>query len=1069
MPVVPVLMVLYTNDAVEVRYSDGSCLKMAPCGSTFVHHQSPGETIHPAHGMKVINQRCQFVTSDYRQKVLEALDFRNRFAERPYVCPDLLLQDQLVCLYANIRDVAWPQTLEKASYEYLPDGSVRLMSEDEHSSMVLSTHKQDFTVCYLSKVSRDKPKVKARHKFKARSMTATNNRMSTERASRQERFKSRDEEHKISPGNGNLSNNHYSSRNIMNVERTGTNINSEPRNISDELVQNENTVSDHTARSEVAGHSSEQKTTETDSITAKHNHDRDNCESEGSKEGHKKLTRETDSVEGDSGSPLSDDLQRRLTGDLSISPISLVSGLRSEKSSPCTEEEYRRYSTPTHFQSDTQGAETRQCVPGKGAAIRQYKREQQPDDGSFLDYPPVKNKNEDVDSALDETLTSHNVSQDPQRNQIHAGSSPTSIPNVMQKPSPIESRSKPLIRGEIRQKPSFEQEMYIRGKKSNESSPSSQSERRAEGSWEEPYLRNQSGEREVGSWEEYSPGSQSGDREAGSWEESPEARIHYTWVTRHYSCEECPVVWSHCVNLARAVLDNRESLEQKALKLCSNPKKKLSDHQVVRRNKCVLSTLPRPLPLSCEGQHLHSLGGRYLYDDEKDLEENLAVFKQGKLKVLLIEGVVFRLVRLATTKVVEIFPGDSSVITSQGLSGHFYKHTIPHGHDKVEERTYSLKSAPPTPPKAAYSIQKLIKRAHRFLLQAGQEDQMITNADVCCWKYVEKKLELVPTTVLEDCCVPGHGKFSAYSNGHVRILFDDRTSLEMTCDFSRRVKNCLEHTEGTIDDTRTETDENQSILVTKQHLTARQTGLCKLLLPNGQYQIVEVNHPGVFKKYTDAATEWEAWVNSSPGQRKDFYERWDKQDSHQVNCSDIVDNTVSNQASLPSHDVAVMTSKPSTSHQGVGLVQYSNRTQFSNSSIPHSRYVNRSDNVTNKWLSDEGSQGQGHYSQDQHGYGAYKKGYNISESSVGHLSSEGHSGNFLRSQSHLGYSIPPEKVMTSAIPGSYQGSGGQIGNISHTASRTSMDTLQGFNAVREALLKTSKAIQDIDCILDKKS
>lgn len=47
----PALMVLYSNDAVEVRYSDQSCLQVAPCGSTFVHHESPKEVLHPAHGM----------------------------------------------------------------------------------------------------------------------------------------------------------------------------------------------------------------------------------------------------------------------------------------------------------------------------------------------------------------------------------------------------------------------------------------------------------------------------------------------------------------------------------------------------------------------------------------------------------------------------------------------------------------------------------------------------------------------------------------------------------------------------------------------------------------------------------------------------------------------------------------------------------------------------------------------------------------------------------------------------------------------------------------------------------
>ncbi|XP_033760537.1 uncharacterized protein C5orf34 homolog [Pecten maximus] len=974
MPVVPVLMVLYTNDAIEVRYSDGSCLKMSPCGSTFVHHQSPGETIHPAHGMKVISQRCQFVTSDYRQKVLEAIDFRNRFAERPYVCPDLLLQDQLVSLYADIRDVAWPQTLEKATYEYLPDGSVRLISEDEHASMVLSTHKQDFTVCYLSKVSQDKTKVKVRHKFKAKSMISTTNRIPTEIDSRHERFIPSDEECNAPPGNGSLGN-----RNVINSNRAGTSQNI--RNISGEMVRNSATArtDDHHVQ-------------KTNLITAKHNDDMKNSGSSRSNEGHAILKRNKDSLEGDSSSPLSDDLQHRLTEDLSISPISLVSGLRSEKSSPCTEEEYRRYSTPTYAQTDTQGARSQQCVLNKAAAFKQHKREQHQDDGSFLDYPPVENKNEDVDSALDETLTSHDVSntKDSQRSQHSPKYSQNGIPQVNSNPPIIVSGSKLQITEESTQK-TFEEGKFIWGKKSNEPSPSSRSEREANRSWDEPSSRNQSGERKVGSWEEYSPGSQSGDREGGSMEETPESRTHYSWVTRHYSCEECPVVWSHPVNLARAVLDNRDSLEQKALKLCSNPKKKLSDPRTVRREKCVLSTLPRPLPLSCEGKHLHSLGGQYLYDDDKDLEGNLAVFKQGKLKVLLIEGVVFRLVRLATTKVVEIFPGDGSVITSQGLSGHFFKHVLPRGHDKVEERTYSLKSAPPTPPKAAYSIEKLIKRAHRFLSQAGQEDKMITNADVCCWKYVEKKLELLPTTLLEDCCVPNHGKFSAYSNGHVRILFDDRTSLEMTADFSRRVKSCLEHTEGPSgDDTQMEEDENRSILVTKQHMTTKQSGLCKLLLPNGHYQIVDVNHPGVYKRYTDAAMEWQAWVNSSPGQRKDFYERWDKQDTHNVMAAKelqkikcfnyIVDNTVSKQAPPSSQEVPVMTSQLSANSD---IVQYSNRAHFPSSSIPHSGYVDKYDS--------EVCQGQRHSSQGHHGYGAYS---HIPPASVqGHQTSEWASGN----------------------------------------------------------------------------
>ena len=47
---------------------------------------------------------------------------------------------------------------------------------------------------------------------------------------------------------------------------------------------------------------------------------------------------------------------------------------------------------------------------------------------------------------------------------------------------------------------------------------------------------------------------------------------------------------------------------------------------------------------------------------------------------------------------------------------------------------------------------------------------------------------LQPTMVLlEENIVDGVGRFSVYSNGHVRILFDDRTSLEMMADLSKRL------------------------------------------------------------------------------------------------------------------------------------------------------------------------------------------------------------------------------------------------------------------------------------------
>ena len=48
MPAHPILMVLYTNDAVEVRYTDGSRLHVLPCGTSFSYHVP--QDAHPIHG-----------------------------------------------------------------------------------------------------------------------------------------------------------------------------------------------------------------------------------------------------------------------------------------------------------------------------------------------------------------------------------------------------------------------------------------------------------------------------------------------------------------------------------------------------------------------------------------------------------------------------------------------------------------------------------------------------------------------------------------------------------------------------------------------------------------------------------------------------------------------------------------------------------------------------------------------------------------------------------------------------------------------------------------------------------
>ena len=71
-------------------------------------------------------------------------------------------------------------------------------------------------------------------------------------------------------------------------------------------------------------------------------------------------------------------------------------------------------------------------------------------------------------------------------------------------------------------------------------------------------------------------------------------------------------------------------------------KKKEPTNQLYSKEKCDICPLPVPLPLTCPAQHLYKLQTNYILDDDKSSLENLTTFKQGRLKVLMVEGVIFR-------------------------------------------------------------------------------------------------------------------------------------------------------------------------------------------------------------------------------------------------------------------------------------------------------------------------------------------------------------------------------------------------------------------------------------------
>lgn len=59
-------------------------------------------------------------------------------------------------MYADIKEIAWPREVTADNVQLQEDGSVCVTSKDEFGSLILSPHRRDFTICYLSALSAEK-------------------------------------------------------------------------------------------------------------------------------------------------------------------------------------------------------------------------------------------------------------------------------------------------------------------------------------------------------------------------------------------------------------------------------------------------------------------------------------------------------------------------------------------------------------------------------------------------------------------------------------------------------------------------------------------------------------------------------------------------------------------------------------------------------------------------------------------------------------------------------------------------------------------------------------------------
>ncbi|XP_064615401.1 uncharacterized protein C5orf34 homolog [Liolophura sinensis] len=743
MPAFPVLMVQYINDTTEVRYSDGSRLELSPCGSVFQYEEARPESRHPVQGVDVIQQRSAFVTSQYRDKLIEALDFRNRFAERPYICQELFSKEDIVQLYSNIVEAAWPSTTDDA--EVLQDGSIRLTSQDEFASLVFSPHGRDFTVCYLSKTSTCPP----------------------------------------------------SSQLAIPKRQHSSPVETRVRHVS---AGSNSGVSDKSDGSfKLPGKPSKRKGS--------------------SRRKHK-------------GSQF---------GSLTVEPsatsafVAIVPAQRPHQ--------HRRQSSNPRYSDGESSSHSVQSYDSLTSSIEDELCSSYHD----LNIQAASKSRQNPSAATSSVLKS--------RPQGRRGNQENFCPHVSPGVSPISKDLSPLHTGTA--------------------------------------------------WCSIDGGA--------SGENQSKCRQYYCWVTQHVSCSDCPRYWEHP---ARLVQEKWRKLQAQADDSDHEKETNGSDPSSLScgqrdtiqnddKSQVCMCELPPPVALTCPGQHLHS------WSPSTDID------LKGKVKVVMSEGVIYRLVGSSSLHQVEIYPGDNSVLTSQGLTGHFFLHIIPRADNPaaylVEEKTYSVKVPPQDFPGEAYSLAKLISKGAQYLATCDVDVQFKSHAEVFCWKYNQEKtapnISEARSTVKCEHNIPGLGKFLAYTNGKIRIVFADRTALDMMSESCKDGSPSGSYGDGDGSQPKVTCDSvyrSQKARVWGELIPA---GHCRLLLPSGQYTLVKLSSPGPYKTCVDYALEWCAWCNTPVRDRTQFYANATLPNSsrdvspdtelRKINCFNyVVENTVLKHQSL---------------------------------------------------------------------------------------------------------------------------------------------------------------------------
>ncbi|XP_068167505.1 uncharacterized protein C5orf34 homolog isoform X2 [Antennarius striatus] len=162
------------------------------------------------------------------------------------------------------------------------------------------------------------------------------------------------------------------------------------------------------------------------------------------------------------------------------------------------------------------------------------------------------------------------------------------------------------------------------------------------------------------------------------------------------------------------------------------------------------SRLPEPLPLTCPSPHRHRWRGEDLPPRE---EQSPPDVPSELVRVMWCHGATYRALGGAcrpvggAVPVVEVSPGDGSLIRSDGVDSYFIHHKAGgKGSAQVkEEVTYHLKNLPPDRPGQLFSVSTAVSRASRLLsCYLGAQRSLNLSANPSCLQEVGSSCESPP-------------------------------------------------------------------------------------------------------------------------------------------------------------------------------------------------------------------------------------------------------------------------------------------------------------------------------------